>query len=387
MFNPAVTNLNAPPVSVVLNWKSSYTGHNGDLIDMSQAVPGYAAHDDMLNALAEAAANPELARYGPVEGDMNLRRAYAEHLSAIYAATILADNIQITSGCNQAFVATALAVAGHGDRILMMRPCYFNHESALGMLGIGIDYVDCDSAAGLLPDSQKIAGAITANTRAVALVSPNNPAGSIYPPDLLLEIFKLCQSRGIWLILDETYRDFLPLDQDAPHHLFGEENWQDTLIQLYSFSKSYCLPGHRLGAITAGQNLVFQLAKIIDNIQICAPRTAQHALAPMIEKLGQWRQNNRARIAARAAVFRDALTQLDGWELLSSGAYFGFVRHPFKNVNSVDVAQTMAREAGVLVIPGAFFGNGQEEMLRFAFANAGRGVIANLPARLKSLKI
>ncbi|MEL0166005.1 MAG: aminotransferase class I/II-fold pyridoxal phosphate-dependent enzyme, partial [Alphaproteobacteria bacterium] len=137
MFNTAVTKLNAPPVSVVLNWKASYDDSQGALIDMSQAVPGYTAHDDMLAALAEAASQPDLARYGPVEGDMPLRQSYARHLSDVYQAKIAADNIQITSGCNQAFVATALAVAGQGDRILMMRPCYFNHESALGMLGIG----------------------------------------------------------------------------------------------------------------------------------------------------------------------------------------------------------------------------------------------------------
>jgi aspartate/methionine/tyrosine aminotransferase len=203
----------------------------------------------------------------------------------------------------------------------------------------------------------------------------------------LLKIFKLCQARGIWLILDETYRDFLPLDQAAPHHLFAEDNWQDTLVQLYSFSKSYCLPGHRLGAITAGPDLVFQLAKIIDNIQICAPRTVQHALAPMIDKLADWRHQNRQRIAARVTVFRQALDQLDGWELMSSGAYFGFVRHPFSGVNSVEVAQIMARKAGVLVIPGAFFGDGQDAMLRFAFANAGRDVIAKLPDRLNQLTL
>ena len=387
MFNTAVTKLNAPPVSVVLNWKSSYDQSQGDLIDMSQAVPGYSAHDDMLAALAEAAANPELARYGPVEGDMPLRKSYARPLSDFYQATIAADNIQITSGCNQAFVATALAVAGQGDRVLMTRPCYFNHESALGMLGIGIDYVDCDVDQGLLPECAAIAGAITDKTKAVSLVSPNNPAGSIYPPDLLLEIFKLCQARGVWLILDETYRDFLPLDQATPHHLFGVNNWQDTLVQLYSFSKSYCLPGHRLGAIAAGSDLVFQLAKIIDNIQICAPRTVQHALAPMIEKLADWRHQNRQRIAARVRVFRDAIDQLDGWELRSSGAYFGFVRHPFSGVNSVEVAQIMARKAGVLVIPGAFFGDGQDQMLRFAFANAGRDVIAKLPDRLSKLTL
>ena len=61
MFNTAVTKLNAPPVSVVLNWKASYDDSQGALIDMIQAVPGYTAHDDMLAALTEAASQPDLA--------------------------------------------------------------------------------------------------------------------------------------------------------------------------------------------------------------------------------------------------------------------------------------------------------------------------------------
>ena len=101
--------------------------------------------------------------------------------------------------------------------------------------------IDCDIDDGLLPDSAAIASAITDKTKAVSLVSPNNPAGSVYPPDLLLEIFKLCQSRGIWLILDETYRDFLPLDQNTPQ-LFAEDNWQGTLVQLYSFQNPIVCP-------------------------------------------------------------------------------------------------------------------------------------------------
>ena len=385
MFNTAVTKLNAPPVSVVLNWKSSYDDSQGSLIDMSQAVPGYAAHDDMLAALGQAAADPELARYGPVEGDTTLRNAYAAHLCELYQADIAAENIQITSGCNQAFVASALAVAGQGDRVLMMRPCYFNHESALGMLGIGIDYVDCDADHGLLPDCDHIAAAINDKTRAVALVSPNNPAGSIYPENLLLKIFKLCQLRGIWLILDETYRDFSPLDQDLPHPLFAQEKWQDTLIQLYSFSKSYCMPGHRLGAITGGEALIAEIAKIIDNIQICAPRTPQIAVAPMLSALVDWRQENRERIVARSDIFAKIIDKMAGWTLLSTGAYFGYVKHPFAGTPSIEVAQRMARNAGVLTIPGTFFGDGQEDYLRFAFANAGRDVIAQLPNRLAHL--
>ena len=385
MFNPAISKLTAPPVSVVQDWKASYDGSHGSLIDMSQAVPGYPAHPDMTKALETAAANHDAAKYGRVEGDWDLRVAYAAHLGAIYQVDVQPAEIHITSGCNQAFVAAALAVAGQGDEILMTRPCYFNHESALGMLGIGIGYVDCSTSNGMLPRPEDIAAKIGPRTRAVAIVSPNNPCGAVYPATLLGEIFELCRERGIWMILDETYRDFMPLNAGRPHDLIGRDGWRDTLVQLYSFSKSYCMPGHRLGAITSGPAMVLELAKIIDNIQICAPRAPQMAVAPMLAALTGWRQDNRERIAARAALFQQVMTSLDGWELFSTGAYFGYVRHPFKDMASLEVAKRMARDVGVLTIPGTFFGDGQEAFLRFAFANAGRDVIAKLPKRLTAL--
>jgi aspartate/methionine/tyrosine aminotransferase len=107
----------------------------------------------------------------------------------------------------------------------------------------------------------------------------------------------------------------------------------------------------------------------------------------MLASMTSWRQENRERIAARAAVFRTAMDGLPGWDLLSNGAYFGYVRHPFAGFGSRQIAETMARKAGVLVIPGAFFGAGQDGAIRFAFANAGRDVIANLAGRLSPLTL
>ena len=80
-------------------------------------------------------------------------------------------------------------MAGRGDEILMTRPCYFNHESALGMLGIEHSYVDCHMENGMRPLSADIDAAIGPKTRALAIVSPNNPCGTIYPADLLDRIF------------------------------------------------------------------------------------------------------------------------------------------------------------------------------------------------------
>jgi hypothetical protein len=94
---------------------------------------------------------------------------------------------------------------------------------------------------------------------------------------------------------------------------------------------------------------------------------------------------NRREIAARCDALRAAMERLPGWKLQSVGAYFAFVRHPFGGEPSRVVAERMAREAGVLVIPGEYFGGGQEGSLRFAFANADREAIATIPDRLSRL--
>ena len=155
---------------------------------------------------------------------------------------------------------------------------------------------------------------------------------------------------------------------------------------LYSFSKAYCIPGHRLGAVCTSPEAIKEMAKIMDNIQICAPRVGQQAIAPMIKSLAAWRQDNNEKMAARADAFRQAFDQIDGFDIAAMGAYFGYIRHPYKET-SLDVAEDMAKRVGVLTIPGDFFGKGQEQYLRFAFANAEIDAINQLPARLSDLKI
>lgn len=384
-FNPLVAGQSPPPVPAVQAWAHAYDGRHGPLLDLSQAVPGYPPHPDLLAWLGEAAADRAFAGYGPIEGEAALRQAYAAHVGALYGAPIGGSNIQITSGCNQAFFAAAMAIAGAGERILMTNPCYFNHETTLAMLGIGFDYVDLDPASGFLPDADRVEAAFAGGAKALALVTPNNPTGAVYPPELLRRLFDICRERGAWLILDETYRDFLPPGSQPPHGLLGVDGWEDNLVQLYSFSKSFCIPGHRLGAVTASPAMVEEIAKIMDNLQICAPRPPQAAVAKGLPALADWRENNRREILARAQALRAAMTRLPGWELQSLGAYFAFVRHPFGETPSRLVAERMAREAGVVVIPGEFFGKRQEGSLRFAFANADGAAIRTLPERLAVL--
>jgi len=383
-FNPLVKTLAAPPIPEVQAWKRDYDGHLGPLIDLSQAVPGYPPHPDMLRWLGEAASSPSMAGYGDIEGEPELRSAYAEWVSEIYAAHVKPGNIHITSGCNQAFMAAMMAIAGPGDTVLLTNPCYFNHETTLAMSGVKVGYVDCHAQDGFLPTPEAVEAMIRDGVRALAIVTPNNPTGATYPAGLLQVLFDLCRKHGIWLILDETYRDFLPLDAGSPHGLFSNPGWQDNLIGLYSFSKSFCIPGHRVGAITGGEALVTQIAKVMDNLQICAPRPPQAALAKAIPALGEWRRANTLEIAARSAALTEVMASVQGWDVAALGAYFAFVRHPFADPSAFDAARRLARESGVITIPGSFFGNGLERYLRVAFANADVATIRQLGKRFAS---
>lgn len=384
-INPQIAALTPPPIPAVRAWAARYDGAYGPLIDMAQAVPGYPPHPDLLRWLGEAAGAAEFAGYGPIEGDMALRRAFAKECSEAYAAQIDPACVHATAGGNQAFVVAAMTVARPGERIVLTSPCYFNHETSLEMLGIGVRHVECLAEAGFVPDPAAIEAAIGDDVRAVALVSPNNPTGAVYPPEVLAAIRDICRARGVWLILDETYRDFLPHGAARPHDLFSAADWGDHLIQLYSFSKSFCIPGHRLGTIIAGRPVVAALAKIMDNLQICAPRPPQVAVARALPVLGAWKEGNRGRIAGRADALRAVLRALPGWHVESIGAYFAFIRHPFAELGSTRAAERLATDLGILTLPGAFFGKGLDRFLRLAFANVGVDTIGTLGDRLKKL--
>lgn len=382
-FNPAITSLGAPPIPHVQKAARAYDGSRGPLIDLSQAVPGYAPPALLLDALCTKAGDPAWLGYGEIEGEPVLRAAYARDLELTHGSSLTADNVMITSGCNQAFVTAVLSIASAGESVMLINPWYFNHQSTLTMFGIHTTYVTVDASSHFLPEPEALVAALTPETRAIAIVSPNNPTGAVYPADLLRKLLQLCIAQDIWLILDETYQDFLPVNHGQAHDLF-DEDFENHLIVISSFSKSYCIPGHRLGVVVAGTSIISQMIKIMDNLQICAPRAAQAALAKCMPELGIWRAGNREEINRRAATLVTVMDALPEWRIDAMGAYFAYVQHPWVDESSIAVAERLARDYGVVTLPGEFFGPGQERYLRVAFANVVSEVIVLLPDRLSS---
>lgn len=307
-------------------------------------------------------------------------------MSRCYGAAVTPADVAITAGCNLAFAMAATVLAAPGEAILLPAPWYFNHAMALDMHGVLARPLPCRAADGFVPDPARAADLIDASVRAIALVSPNNPTGAIYPPQVIHRFAALCRERGLWLLVDETYRDFLPDPTTPPHQLFGAADWRDFVIHLYSFSKAYCVPGHRVGAVVAGPAFHAELAKVLDTLQICPPRVPQAALAWAIEGLRAWREANRGIMAARAAAFRAAVAPLPGWRLAALGGYFAYLGLPDWAPPAGQAARELTERHGLMTLPGPFFGPGQERHLRVAFANADLPVIAEVPARLAAYR-
>ena len=387
-LNPAMAATEPPPVMEARRWLADATfTADRPLLNVSQAAPVDPPPLALRQALAEAAVNdPSAHLYGPVLGNPELRAEIAQQWSAAYGGTIRPDQVAITQGCNQAFTAAMSTLAGAGDEVILPTPWYFNHKMWLDMQGITT--VPLPAGPGLIPQADRAATLITPRTRAIVLVSPNNPGGVEYPAETLRAFLDLARAHGLALIIDETYRDF-DSRPGRPHALFGDPGWDDTLIQLYSFSKAYRLTGHRVGAMIAATDRLAEVEKFLDTVAICPGQLGQIAALWGMRNLSQWVAGERAEILARRAAMTGGFAALPGWRLLGCGAYFAYAEHPFSEPSDV-LAKRLVRDAAVLMLPGTMFQPASHpegaRQLRIAFANIDAGGISEMFRRLAVLQ-
>jgi aspartate/methionine/tyrosine aminotransferase len=388
-LNPAMAATEPPPVMEARRWlQGAIFPADRPLINVSQAAPVEPPPLALRQALAEAALTNDAAHlYGPVLGLPELRAEIAAQWSAAYGGAVREAQVAITQGCNQAFTAVMSTLAGAGDEVILPTPWYFNHKMWLDMQGVKA--VPLPAGAGLIPEAEAAARLITARTRAIVLVSPNNPGGAEYPAETLAAFRDLCRAHDLALIVDETYRDF---DSRAgrPHDLFADPDWDDTLIQLYSFSKAYRLTGHRVGAIVASPARLAEVEKFLDTVAICPSQLGQIGALWGMQNLAQWVAGERDEILARRAAMTGGFAALPDWRLLGCGAYFAYVEHPFA-MTSAELAKRLVHEASILMLPGTMFQpeshpEGQRQ-LRIAFANIDADGITEMFSRLAGLRL
>ena len=350
------------------------------LLDLSQAAPPYPPAPEVVERVVEVARAPDGAAYTPVPGIPPLRRAIADELSRDYADTVEPSDVVVTAGCNQAFSLVADALAGPGDEMVTPLPYYFNHDMWLRMRGVRPVYLEPD--AHLIPRAADAEALITPRTRAIVLITPGNPSGVTIPPSEIAAFATLARRRGIALILDETYRSFR--DTQAPAHLlFADPAWRSTLVSLHSYSKDLAIPGYRVGSVVAAPELNREVLKLMDCVAICAPRVGQEAALAGLTRAGAWRRTRVAEIAQRRAWLGEALAaRPGGFEAVSLGGFFAWVRHPFTDRPTADVVRDLVLNHDTLVIPGTAFLPDDRRMLRISAGRIDEAAAATLARRL-----
>ncbi len=354
---------------------------NPGTISLGQGIVSYGPPPEALAALATFPSSIDDHRYGAVEGLPELVDRIRSKLETENRVRVGRERrIVVTAGSNMAFMNAVLAITEPGDEVILQTPFYFNHDMAIVMAGCRTVPVPTDAEYQLRPDA--IAHAITARTKAVVTISPNNPSGAVYPEAALRAVNALCRDRGVYHIHDEAYeyftygdaRHFSPgsIDRSAPH-----------TISLYSLSKTYGLASWRVGYMVIPAVLFDAINKIQDTILICPPAVSQRvALAALGVGAGYCRE----KVAALARVRRMVLARFDEIAGMCTvpppgGAFYCLVR-VHGAFDPMRLSERLVRDHRVAVVPGTAFGLSEGCYLRVSYGALEPETVAEGMSRL-----
>ena len=364
---------------------------DGDVVSLAQGVVSWAPPECALVAAEQNVRASFASSYGNDDGDEELREAIRKKLDERNQLPYDDTYVMVTAGANQAFFNCAVALADSQSKAVLFAPYYFNHLMALQMTGvetvIGPSRLDDGSGA---PDVQWLADTFKNHddVRMVVLCNPCNPTGVVYDFDTLQAVSNLCKENGAWLVVDNTYEDFLYADGafEAGHKCLADQH----VVNIFSMSNGYGMMGWRVGYIAAsmkdGGALSEELLKVQDTCPICANRLAQRAaLAALTDKSAgpSWVRSNVEEVTrpnqqkVLAAVRAGGAPNVVG----GAGAIYLMVNIPGSQ-DDMEFVKFMIKEYGVAVIPGV--AHGMPGWIRVAYANVNAEICDEACRRLEA---
>jgi aspartate/methionine/tyrosine aminotransferase len=324
-------------------------------LSLGQGMVSWGPPEQVRQAVAAALQQGDSAldRYGPVAGSEALREALGLWLQREQGLDLSASTLLITAGSNMAFNAVVQVLCDPGDELILPVPYYFNHEMAIRLAGGTPVAVE----AGVVPDPERLAAAITPRTRAIVTISPNNPSGAVFPRDVLAAINRLCAERGLLHISDEAYALFSYGGEPVWSPGSGAGSGSHT-ITLGSLSKSHGMAGWRIGWAVVPQSLMTDLAKVQDTILIHPPQLNQQAALGALAAGADWCRGQIQGLAARRQQVLEALSKPAApWRLLAQpdGAFYALLQLE-SSLSSDQAMEQLIRQHHVALVSGSSFG-------------------------------
>jgi aminotransferase len=334
------------------------------LINLGSGTPDFLPPQFVFDAMQQALAEGKI-QYTSWTGIPELRAAIAQKLQTENQIPVTPEEILVTSGAQEALMVTLMALADAGDEILTPSPNYDEYTRDAKVLGATLVDVPTTIDNNFTIDVADLEAAITPKTKAIIVVTPNNPTGTVLPRSILLDIGKLAQERDLLLISDEIY-EYYTFDGNQHVSMASLPGMKERTITINSFSKSFAMTGMRLGYIAAPPDLLEAMLPFHHAMMICANVVTQYGGLAVLSQPRDWFKAQLAEYDRRRQLWMETLKAIPLPFSEPQGAYYVFIDIRPTGLTSAQFVARAREEARLVFQPGTIGGGAGEGFIRGA---------------------
>lgn len=355
-FSYAIRNIVAEAQKLEANGRAVRYLNIGDPI-----LFGFETPPHLVEAVSRAMLDQKNG-YAPSAGIPRAREAVAAELSE-RGMPVSPSRVFITSGASEGIELALTALLDPGDEILVPCPTYPLYTAIIAKLGARSVYYNTSAEHGFQPDLDHIEQCITPKTRAIVIIDPNNPTGSVYSAHARSQLLRIARHNDLVVLADEVYGD---LAYGGPIPPIGSLDLDAPVLSFSSLSKAFLAPGWRAGWIAASTSraldpLLAAIQKLADG-RLCSPAPMQHAIAPALMGDKTHQRAFRKALAERATIAAEMLNVPSVLECVApAAAFYAMPRVSLpKGRTDEEFVIELVRSTGILCVHGSGFGTRPE---------------------------
>lgn len=372
-FTRRVSEMQISPTLAVLNRAAELMASGVDVVDFGPGEPDFTTPEAICEAGRQAIARG-YTKYTNALGSLELREAIASRYNRRYGSGIKAAHVIAGTGGKQELFNLMLALVSDGDEVIIPAPYWVSFPDQVAFAGGKPVFAQTERADHFRPTMDIIRAVATDRTRGVIVNSPCNPSGAVIEEAELQAIVEFCQSRGLFLVFDETYEFFIYEGRKHVSAFRFFEQYPETVAIVNSMSKTFAMTGWRLGYAIAHPAIISALGKIQSHSTSNPSSISQAAAVGALKGDDSAVRTMYEAYVERRAWLVEAINRIDGIHCdPPDGAFYIFpdVRDLFGRVgvhSSTAFADFLLEKARVAVVPGDAFGAG--DFVRISYATS-----------------
>ncbi len=365
---PRIERLPPYVFNIVNDLKAEARAKGEDIIDFGMGNPDQPTPDHIVQKLVEASLRKDTHRYSMSRGVPRLRKALSNWYKNKFDVDIDPETEAIvTIGSKEGLAHLALAVTGPGDSVLVPNPAYPIHPYGFVISGADIRHVKMTPDVDFFEELEKAIKESFPKPKMLVINFPGNPTGQCVELEFFERVVAMAKQHEIWVIHDLAYAEIAFDGYKAPS-ILQVEGAKDVAVEFYSLSKTYNMPGWRVGFMSGNKTLVAALARIKSYLDYGMFTPIQVAAIEALEGDQQCVKDITALYLSRRNVLCDGLNAI-GWQVdYPKAGMFVWAPIPdkFKKMGSLEFSKKLLIEAKVAVSPGIGFGEYGDDHVRFS---------------------